>query len=54
MYRNTRELTTVLKDVLRTRDDENFINTLVYAIDDILSLNDFNLLLERLREDIQI
>lgn len=33
--------------------DSAFIGALVYALEDVLSLNDFNTLKERLKEDIK-
>lgn len=51
MFRNTKVLTEILKRLLMTRNDEQFISLIVYALDDVLSLNDFNTLIERLKEE---
>lgn len=52
MFKDVKKLEKVLKDILRDRTDEQFIDVVAYAIDDILSLNDFRLLTERLEEDV--
>lgn len=51
MFRNTKVLTEILKRLLMTRNDEQFINLIAYALDDVLSLNDFNTLIERFKEE---
>lgn len=52
MFKDVKKLEKVLKDILRDRTDEQFIDVVAYAIDDVLSLNDFRLLTERLEEDV--
>ena len=49
------ELVDVLNQVAETNgfSTQCFINVIVYALDDVLSLNDFNALQERLKEDIK-
>lgn len=52
MFKDVKKLEKVLKDILRDRTDEQFVDVVAYAIDDVLSLNDFRLLTERLEEDV--
>ena len=49
------EMTEVIKKIAETYGvyDSSFIEVLVYALEDVLSLNDFNTLKERLREEIK-
>jgi hypothetical protein len=49
------ELVDILKQVAETNNfsTQCFINVIVYALEGVLSLNDFNALKERLKEDIK-
>ena len=52
MHKNTKDMRETLKRVLATRDDAGFIEALIFCLDDVLSLNDFNTMIERLKEEI--
>lgn len=53
MIKNTNKLTEVINKIAETRNTYVFIKLLVFALDEVLSMNDFNLLIERLKEDIE-
>ena len=53
MIKNTNKLTEVINKIAETRNTYVFIRLLVFALDEVLSMNDFNLLIERLKEDIE-
>lgn len=53
MIKNTNKLTEVINKIAETRNTDVFIRLLVLALDEVLSMNDFNLLIERLKEDIE-
>jgi hypothetical protein len=55
MFRNTNKMVEVVKKIAETYGfyDEAFIKAIVYALDDVLSLNDFNTLIKRLEEDVE-
>lgn len=52
MWKNTKVLAEILKKMSRTRDNDRLLIAIVYALDDVLSLNDFNTLIKRLKEEI--
>jgi hypothetical protein len=53
MIKNTNKLTEVINKIAKTRDTDAVIRLLVFALDEVLSMNDLNLLIERLKEDIE-
>lgn len=53
MMKNTNKLNEVINKIAETRNTDAFIRLLVFALDEVLSMNDFNLLIERLKEDIE-
>lgn len=53
MMKNTNKLNEVINKIAETRNTYVFIKLLVFALDEVLSMNDFNLLIERLKEDIE-
>jgi hypothetical protein len=53
MIKNTNKLTEVINKIAETRNTYAVIRLLVFALDEVLSMNDFNLLIERLKEDIE-
>lgn len=53
MIKSTNKLTEVINRIAETRNTYVFIKLLVFALDEVLSMNDFNLLIERLKEDIE-
>jgi hypothetical protein len=53
MFRDTKKLMNVLVKIKADTTDTDFINIVCSALDDVLSLNDFNTLIERLEEDVQ-
>lgn len=53
MFRDIKKLMTVLVKIKADTTDNDFIKVICYALDDVLSLNDFNTLIERLKEDVQ-
>lgn len=53
MNKKTKDMRETLKRVLATRDDAGFIEMLILCFDDVLSLNDFNTLIERLKEEVE-
>ena len=55
MFRNTNKMTEVVKKIAETYGvyNEAFIKVIVFALDDVLSLDDFNTLIKRLEEDVE-
>lgn len=55
MFRNTDKMTEVVKKIAETYGvyNEAFLKVIVFALDDVLSLNDFNTLVKRLEEDVE-
>lgn len=53
MMKSTNKLNEVINKIAETRNTHVFIKLLVFALDEVLSMNDFNLLIERLKEDIE-
>ena len=53
MMKSTNKLNEVINKIAETRNTYVFIKLLVFALDEVLSMNDFNLLIERLKEDIE-
>ena len=53
MMKSTNKMDEVINKIAKTRDTDDFIRLLVFALDEVLSMNDFNLLIERLKEDIE-
>ena len=53
MFRNTSNMIKVLKRFAASREPDRTLIDLAFALEEILSLNDFNLLIERLKEDIE-
>lgn len=53
MIKDTNKLNEVINKIAETRDTDAVIRLLVFALDEVLSMNDFNLLIERLKEDIE-
>lgn len=53
MIKSTKDLRDVIEKVAGTRNMDDFIRIIVFALDEVLSMNDFNLLIERLKEDIE-
>ena len=53
MMKNTNKMNEVINKIAETRDTYVFIRLLVFALDEVLSMNDFNTLIKRLEEDIE-
>lgn len=53
MMKNTNKLNEVINKIAETRNTYVFIRLLVFALDEVLSMNDFNTLIKRLEEDIE-
>lgn len=53
MFRDVKKLMEVLVKIKTDTTDNDFIKIVCYALDGVLSLNDFNTLIERLKEDVQ-
>lgn len=53
MIKNTNKLTEVINKIAETRNTYVFIRLLVFALDEVLSMNDFNTLIKRLEEDVE-
>lgn len=53
MIKSTNKLNEVIKRIAKTRDTDAVIRLLVFALDEVLSLNDFNTLIKRLEEDVE-
>lgn len=53
MIKNTNKLNEVINKIAETRNTYDFIRLLVFALDEVLSMNDFNTLIKRLEEDIE-
>jgi hypothetical protein len=53
MFKSVKELIEVLVKLKDDRTVDEFITVVAYALDDVLSLNDFKTLIERLKEDVE-
>jgi len=53
MFKSVKELMEVLVKLKDDRTLGEFISVVAYAVDDVLSLNDFKTLIERLKEDVE-
>lgn len=53
MFKSVKELIEVLVKLKDDRNFDEFITLVAYALDDVLSLNDFKTLIERLKEDVE-
>lgn len=53
MFKSVKELIEVLVKLKDDRTVYEFITVVAYALDDVLSLNDFKTLIERLKEDVE-
>lgn len=53
MFKDIKRMVNVLVKVKQTRDNQRFIMLLVNLLNETLSLNDFNILLQQLEDEIE-